>query len=266
MQNRVTQPIVRPVQPDPQQANSNDFEPTPVLLVPPAPVEPTPPAPQDHTVPAAEPPCEYPSAPDILAAVRAFRWPADTDTTTMAAPDCPIFLRQALEVLARDADRPMQHTVAAALGLGLPILHSFPGVTDCLEARQQLLRDSCDPYIRLWLDQAVPIDLLTGGLGHRRFTVRVAVARRRQIGLLAAGLGLQIGQCFTLALTAALIGSSYVPMDEANTAMYRTLVDLRERCTARAHHTERLLSAKPPDEATTVRRTIYDVLAGHPGW
>ncbi len=266
MQKRVTQPIVRPVQPVPQQANSGDSQPTPVPVVPPAQVEPTPPASQDHAVPAAEPPYEYPTAPDIVAVVRRFSWPADADTTTMAAPDCPIFLRQALEAIARDADRPMQHTVAAALGFGLPILRSFPGVMDCLDARQELLRDSRDPYIRLWLDQAVPIDLLTGGLGHRRFTVRVAVARRRQIGLLAAGLGLQIGQCFTLALTAALIGSSYVPMDEANTAMYRTLVDLRERCTARAHHTARLLSAKPPDEATTVRRTIYDVLAGHPGW
>ena len=206
-----------------------------------------------------EPPHEYPSAPDIVAAVRAFNWPADTDTTTMSAYDCPIFLRQALEAIARDADRPMQHTVAAALGLGLPILRSFPGVMECLDARQELLRHSCDPHVRLWLDQAVPIDLLTGGLGHRKFGVRVAVTRRREIGLLAGALGLQFGQCFTLALTAALIGSAYVPMDEANEAMYRTLVDLRERCTARAHHTQRLLSVKQP-ETTSVHRTIYDVL------
>ena len=204
------------------------------------------------------------SAPDIVAAVRAFVGPEDTNTTTMSAHDCPVFLRQALEVIARDAGQPMQHTVAAALGLGLPLLLRFPGVTECLDARQELLRHSCDPHVRLWLDQAVPIDLLTGGFGHRRFVVRVAVAQRRQIGLLAAGLGLKIGQCFTLTLTAALIGSPYVPMKGANKAMYRTLVDLRDRCLARARYTETLLSVKQP-KATTVHRTIDDVLAGDRG-
>ncbi len=91
------------------------------------------------------------------------------------------------------------------------------------------------------------------------------MTRRREIGRLAAGLGLQIGQCLTLALTAALIGSPYVPMEDANKAMYRTLVDLRERCLARARHMETLLSAPQP-EATTVRRTIHDVLAGRQEW
>ena len=213
---------------------------------------------------AHEPPIEYPSPPNLVAAVRAYSGPEDTATTSLTAYRFPIFQKQALEAIARDADQPMQLTVAAALGLGLPILLGFPGVTECLDARQELLRNSRDPTVRLWLDQAVPIDLLTGGLGHRRFVVRVAVAQHRQIGLLAAGLGLQIGQSLTLALIAALIGSPYVPMDAANEAMYRTLVDLRHRCTARARHTKTLLRVKQP-EATSVHRTIDDVLAGHRG-
>ena len=106
------------------------------------------------------------------------------------------------------------------------------------------------------------MDLLTGGPGHKRFNVRVAVAQHRQIGLLAAGLGLRMGQCLTPALTAALIGTRYVPMDEANEAMDRTLVDLRALCEARARHMELRLSAPQP-EVTRVHRTIYDVLAGH---
>ncbi len=251
-----------PVRPVPQQANSGDSQPTPVPLVPP--VEAAPPAPQDHAVPAGGPPVDHQTAPDLVAAVRAFIGSTNTDTTTMAAYGFPVFLGQALEAIARDAGRTLQHTVAATLDLGLPFLYCIPGVTECLEGRQQLLRDSCDPYTRRWLEEIVPVDLPTAGLGPKRFTVRVAVAQHREIGLLAAGLGLQKGQCFTLALTAALIGSPYVPMDEANAAMDRTLVESLKRFLERARYTEALLGAPQP-EATGVHRTIYDVLAGRPG-
>ncbi len=248
----------------PQQAQSGDSQPTPVPLVPPAPVEGPPPALQNHAASPAEPPYEYPTAPDILVAVQRFSGSVNTDTTTMTDYGCPLFLDQALEAVARDAGRSKQHTVAATLDLGLPFLYCVPGVTECLEARQQLLRDGRDRQTRLWLDQTVPMDLLTGGLGHKRFTVRVAVAQHRQIGLIARALGLQMGQCFTLALTAALIGTRYVPMDEANEAMDRTLVELLRRCEERARDMELRLSAPQP-EATRVHRTIYDVLAGHQG-
>ena len=179
-----------------------------------------------------------PTAPDIAAAVRAFVGPDDTNTTTMSAYGFPVFLRHGLEAVARDTDRTMQRTVAAALDLGLPILHRFPGVNECLEARQELLRDSRDPHVHRWLEQVVAVDLPTAGLGDTRFVVRVAVAQHGHIGVIASALGLYKGQCFTLALTAALLGSPYVPMEEANAAMYRTLVDLRGLCEARARDTE----------------------------
>ena len=114
------------------------------------------------------------------------------------------------------------------------------------------------------------VDLPTAGLGHTPFGVRVAVAQHGILGLIAGALGIPKGQCLTLALTAALLGSPYVALDAANEAMFRTLVDLRDRGEERARYTERLLSemrlsASSPG-ATTVRRTIDDVLAGHPGW
>ena len=252
----------------PPQAASSDSQQRPVPVPPPpaeAPPPPLPPLPPlEDSASAAEPPIEYPTAPDMLAAVRRFSGSVNTDTTTMTDYGFPLFLEQALEAVARDAGRSKQHTVAATLDLGLPFLYCIPGVTECLEARQQLLRESRDRQTRLWLDQTVPMDLLTGGLGHKRFTVRVGVAQHRQIGLLAAGLGFKMGQCFTLALTAALIGTRYVPTDDANEAMDRTLVELLERCEERARDMELRLSAPEP-EATRVHRTIYDVLAGHQG-
>lgn len=212
----------------------------------------------------ARPSTSDPTAPDIVAAVRAFIEPDGANTTTMSAYGFPVFLRHGLEAIARKTDRTMQRTVAAALGLGLPLLHRFPGMNECLEARQELIRNSRDPHVHRWLEQVVAVDLPTAGLGHTRFVVRVAVAQHGQIGLIAGALGLLKGECFTLALTAALLGSPCVPMEEANAAMYRTLVDLRRLCEARARDTETLLHLKQPD-TTTVRRTIDDVLA-NPGW
>jgi hypothetical protein len=218
-----------------------------------------------HLVAPPEPShASHPTAPDILAAVRAFDRPEGANTTTMSAYLCPVFLKQALEVIARDAHQTKQHTVAATLDLGLRCLHHFPGVAECLDAQQTLLRESRNAYVRRWLEETVAIDLLTGGLGHTKFTVRVALAQHREVGRLAGALGVKLGQCFTLALTATLIGSPYVPMAEANDAMFATLVDLKHRCVARAHHMEMLRNAPEPTVAT-VHRTIYDVLRGHLG-
>ncbi len=72
-----------------------------------------------------------------------------------------------------------------------------------------------------------------------------------------------MGQCFTLALTAALVGSEFVAMEAANEAMIRTLIDFREECKARALDMETRLRAPQPD-TPTVRRTIDDVLDDDP--
>ena len=218
---------------------------------------------------AHEPPIEYPSPPNLVAAVRAYSGPEDTATTSLTAYRFPICQKQALEAIARDADRPKQHTVAALLHRGLPRLHRLPGVAECREARQELLRGSHDQRVHLLLEQTVSIDILTGGLGHTRFPVRVGIAHHRLIGLLAKALGLSLGQCFTLTLTAAMLGSPYVPMDSAYEAMHRTIVELLERCKARARHMDTLLSemrSTTAPEPTTPRRTIDDLLAGHPDW
>ena len=134
-------------------------------------------------------------------------------------------------------------------------------MAECQDARQALLLRSRDAYVRLWLEQIVPIDVRTARLGDIRFGVRVPVGLHRQIGQLAAVLGLYIGQGFTVALTAALIGSTYVPMDEANQAMYETLTELRDRCQARARHAGTLQSGLPT-AAAEPRWTIHDVLGG----
>ena len=182
----------------------------------------------------------------------------------MSIPGTRDFHHGLLEALTRDAKRTQQFTVAAMLDRGLRTLSVFPGLKACLDGRQELLNSSCDQNVHLWLEQLVAVDLPTAGLGHKRFPVRVAVAQHRHIGLIAGALGLPKGQCFTLALTAALLGSLHVAMDEANEAMHRTLVDLLDRCEARARDTETRLSemrlrAELPG-VTTVRRTIHDVL------
>ena len=98
-----------------------------------------------------------PTAPDIVATVRAFIRPENADTTMMTARGFPVFLLHALEVITREAERTMQHTVAAVLDRGLPRLHLFPGVTECLKARQELLRNSRDPRVHRWLEQVVAV-------------------------------------------------------------------------------------------------------------
>ena len=212
---------------------------------------------------------EHQTPQDPLAEVRAFNAPDDSKTTMMTAYGFPVLLEHAVEALAREAERRKQHTVAALLDRGFRTLWRLPGLKACLEGRQELLKDSRDPHVHRWLAHVVAVDLPTAGLGHTRFGVRVAVAQHGILGLIAGALGIPKGQCLTLALTAALLGSPYVALDAANEAMFRTLVDLRDRCEERARHTERLLSemrlsARSPG-ATTVRRTIDDVLAGHPG-
>ena len=69
--------------------------------------------------------------------------------------------------------------------------------------------------------------------------------------------------CFTLALTAALVGSQFVATEAANEAMIHTLIDFREECKARALDMETRLRAPQPD-TPTVRRTIDDVLDDNP--
>ena len=208
-----------------------------------------------------EQPIEYPTPPDVLQAAKNYE-PGDSDKTMMTVRRFPVFLRQGLEALSRDGAGSMERTVGAMLDLGLPILRGeFRGVAECQDARQTLLLRSRDVHVRLWLEQIVPIDVRTAGLGDTRFGVRVPVGTHRRIGQLAAVLGLHIGQCFTLALTIALIGSPYVPMDEANKAMFETLTDLRDRCLARARHAETLQSGLPT-EAAKPRWTIHDVLGG----
>ncbi len=264
MGNTLAQPILRVV---PPLTNQGDSPQTPVPVVPPlsgaAPPPPSPPPPPaDSAAPAGEPPIEYPPAPDdILTAVRAFYGPADTTTTTMTASRFPVSLGHALEALKHAADGTKQHTVAAMLDRGLRLLHRFPGVTECLEGRQALLLHNRDLNVHAWLEQLVAVDLPTAGLGYTRFPVRVALAQHRQIGVLAAGLGLPLCQCFTLALTAALVGSRFVAMDAANEAMVRTMFDFGARCKERARYTEKLLSVPQP-ASTTIRRTIDDVLGG----
>jgi hypothetical protein len=209
-----------------------------------------------------EPPIEYPAAPNVLQAAKDYD-PGDADKTMMTVRRFPVFLRQGLEALSRERDGggSMERTVGAMLELGLPILRRFPGVAECQDARQALLLRSRDPYVRLWLQQIVPIDVRTARLGDIRFGVRVPVGLHRQIGQLAAVLGLYIGQGFTVALTAALIGSSYLPMDEAHQAMYETLTELRDRCQARARHAG-TLQIGLPTAAAQPRWTIHDVLGG----
>ena len=180
----------------------------------------------------------------------------------MTASGFPVFLAHALEALKGAAKRNQQDTVAAALDRGLPALHRFPGVTECIEGRQLLLH-SRNLYAHRWLEQQVAVDLPTAGLGCKRFPVRVAVAHHRQLGLLAAALGFYKNECFTLALTAALVGSQFVATEAANEAMIRTLVDFREECMARALHMETLLRLPQPD-TPTARRTIDDVLGDDP--
>jgi hypothetical protein len=242
-----------------QRSKASDVQPSPELPVSAEATPPTQSEPDDAVAPIVEV-IEYPTAPDVLPAVRTYE-PGDHPMKTMSAYSFPVFLKQALEVIARDAERPMEHAVGAILALGLPILRRVPGIADCQSAREALLHASRDPYVRLWLEQIVPVDMPTAGLGHTRFVVRIAVGRHRQIGQLAAALGLPNHQCFTLTLTAVLIGSPYVPMSEANDAMYRTLIDFRDRCVARAGHAEMLRSAVPT-EAAQPRWTIAHVLGG----
>ena len=191
--------------------------------------------------------------------MRKFAGPSGDDMTMMTAYGCPVFLRQAVEALARDACRGQQHTVAALLDRGLPFLRQIPGLLECLDARQMLLRVSCKQYTRQFLDHIVALDLPTAGLGDTQFCVRVDREQRGDIGVVAAAAGLPAHQSFTLALTAALIGSPYPPMREANNAMFGTLTEFHQRCRARALHCEALLSAEQP-EAPTFRWTIDDVL------
>jgi hypothetical protein len=173
----------------------------------------------------------------------------------------PVFMRQALEALSRDAGHSMEQTVGALLELGMPLLRRFPGVTECQDARQALLLRANDSNVRLWLEQKVGLDLRAAGLGVDRFVIRVLVSRHRQIGQIAGALGFHQGECFTLALTAASIGSSYVPMESANVAMYQTLIDLRSHCAARAEHAMTLLH-QSPQQLPKPRWNIHDVLGG----
>ena len=207
-----------------------------------------------------EPPQQYPTAPDVLQIAKDYE-PGDADRTTMTVDRVPVFLRHALEAISRDADGSFERVVGAMLETGLPILRRLPGVAECQDARQVLLLRAKDPHVRLWLDQIVPVDVRTALLGTGRVVVRVPVGLHRQIGQLAAVLGLHKCQGFMLALTAVLIGSPYVPMDEANRAMYEMLVDLRDRCEARARHAETLQRALPTEPAKP-RWTIHDVLGG----
>ena len=50
-----------------------------------------------------EPPQEYPTAPDVLQIAKDYE-PGDADKTTMTVDGVPVYLRQALEAISRDAD------------------------------------------------------------------------------------------------------------------------------------------------------------------
>ena len=152
MRNSLAQPILRPVPLVARPATPGAGQPagTPVPL--PAPAEAQLARAQDLAAPAAVALVEHETAPDLVAAVRAFNGPVDGDTTTMSAYDFPVFLRQALEAIARAAQRTKQHTVAAVLDRGLPILCVFPGLEACLDARPELLGHSRDPHVHRWLE------------------------------------------------------------------------------------------------------------------
>ncbi len=190
MGNTIAQPILRVV---PPLTNQGESPPPPVpalsgaVLLPPPP----PPLPPENSAsPAAEPPYEYPTAPDVVAIVREFAGPSGDDMTMMTAYGVPVFLPQAVEALARDARRSQQHTVAAMLDRGLPFLREIPGLLECLDARQMLLRVSCNQFTRQFLDHIVALDLPTAGLGDTRFCVRVDREQRGGIGVVAAAAGL----------------------------------------------------------------------------
>ncbi len=265
MGNTLAQPILRVV---PPLTNPGGAPPMPAPAVPPLsgaglPPPPPPPPPADSAAPAPEAPYEYPTPPDdILTAVRAYPGLAGVDTSTMTASPFPVFLAHALEALKGAAKRTQQDTVAAMIERGLSELHRFSGVTECSEGRQILLH-SRNLNAHRWLELQVAIDFPTAGQGYKRFPVRVAAAQHRQIGLLAAALGLYKKDCFTLALTAALVGSRFVATEAANEAMIHTLIDFREECKARALDMETRLRAPQP-ETTTIRRTIDDVLDDDP--
>ena len=211
-----------------------------------------------NNVTHSEPPQEYPTAPDVLQLAKDYE-PGDADKKTMTVSRVPVYLCQGIEAISRDGAGSFERVTGALLEHGLLELRKLSGVTECQDARQTLLLRSEDWQIRLWLQQVVPIDERNANLGHTRYVVRVPVGVHRQIGQLAAVLGLHKGQTFTLALTAGLIGSPYVPMAEANQAMYEMLIELRERCRARARHAE-ALRRELPKEPAKPRWTIHHVL------
>ncbi len=206
-----------------------------------------------------EQPIEYPMAPDVLQIAKDYE-PGDADKKTMTVGRFPVYLCQGVEAISRDGAGSFERVTGALLEYGLLELRKLGGVTEYQDARQTLLLRSEDWQIRLWLQQVVPIDERNANLGYTRYVVRIPVGRHRQIGQLAAVLGLGKGQTFTLALTATLIGSSYVPMGEANQAMYEMLIELRERCRARARHAEALLRELPQEPPKQPRWTIHHVL------
>ena len=135
MEKSLPQPIIRPVPVVDLPANSGASQTTGTPVSLPAPAEVQLPGCLILAAPVAGGLVKPQTAPDLVAAVRAFIGSTNTDTTTMAAYGFPVFLGQALEAIARDAGRTLQHTVAATLDLGLPFLYCIPGVTECLEGR-----------------------------------------------------------------------------------------------------------------------------------
>ena len=153
-----------------------------------------------------------------------------------------------------------------ALEFGLSRLRRFPGIREICKARGQLIQHG-DPEQMEFFDRFGTVDADTGGAGacEKPYKRHVPEALAKQIGQLAADLGMPSSQLAVLALMGAHLGATGYVKPRYQEAIKTTLERFRNALDRRAKRALAYAEAPPEVPETDARAySMDDVISPGP--